>query len=34
LGTDAEAGGFPPTEKERALAAPKAAGKPQEPSKK
>ena len=34
LETDAEAGGFPPTEEERALAAGKPAGKPQAPSKK
>ena len=33
-GTDDEAGGFPPTEEERALAAEKPAGKPQAPSKK
>jgi hypothetical protein len=34
LETDAEAGGFPPTEEERALAAEKPAGKLQAPSKK
>ena len=32
-GTDDEAGGFPPTEEERARAAEKPAGKPQAPSK-